>query len=123
MTKDIETLSEILAMTTSSNDHECLVAVRRANAMLAGRNTTWEMFLKGRYPREAFSPENEKDKTYSDADDINEMWEVVLMKSTGSFLTDWAQPVYSWWEKKGFLTEKQYNGLKNSYEFIMGKRR
>jgi len=114
MSKDIEKLAKLLAYTTSSNDHECLVAIRKANAMLAGRNTTWEMFLKGRYPKDAFSPQDNVENTHTD-DNINEMFEVVFSSVSGTF-REFLESIHKWWESKGFLTDKQYGALKNAFE-------
>jgi len=113
MTREIETLTKLLAMTTSSNDHECLVAIRKVNAMLAARNMTWELFIKGRYPKEAFSEVDLKDK-HTDADEINEMFTVVMAGARGTF-SEFIDSIHTWWEEKGFLTEKQYSALKSAY--------
>ena len=113
MTKELETLTKLLAMTTSSNDHECLVAIRKANAMLAGRNMTWELFIKGRYPKGAFS-DNEVQVKYDD-DEIEEMFETVMRNVAGTSFADFIDSIHTWWEEKGFLTEKQFNALKRAY--------
>jgi len=114
MNKDIEKLAKLLACTTSSNDHECLVAIRKANAMLAERNITWRLFLKGRYPTTESSPEANSDAIHA-GDEINEMFEVVMKTASGTF-SEFIESIHTWWEEKGFLTDKQYKALKGAYE-------
>ena len=44
-TEELTRLFRLLAYTTSSNDHEALVAIRKANALLASWDITWEEFV------------------------------------------------------------------------------
>lgn len=116
MTKEVETLIKLLALTTSSNDHECLVAIRKANAMLAARNITWEFFIKGRYPNvEVTSPKHST--SIPEADEVERMFEAVIENSSGSF-SDFVTSIYQWWEEKGSLTDRQFDALKSAYERI-----
>jgi hypothetical protein len=43
-----ELLLKLLKMTTSSNDAECLVAIRKANAVLKGANWDWDKLIAGK---------------------------------------------------------------------------
>jgi hypothetical protein len=113
---------KLLNLTTSPFDHEALSAIRMANAVLARNNHTWEDLLQGKVVM-IEPPEEPKPRTtrgdgfgtrHYDGAEINAYFDTLLNSpSTGSF-RDWVESVHDWWEKKGFLTEAQYNSLKRS---------
>ena len=120
MTKELERFTQLLAMTTSSFDNECLTAIRKANAMLAAKNMTWELFVKGRYPKENIDISSSKGKGNWPTDgmkseDVEEMFTMALANSSGSFIK-FLHSIYEWWEDKGFLTDKQFESLKKASE-------
>lgn len=117
MTAELQRLTKLLAMTTSSSDNECLTAIRKANAMLAARNMTWELFIKGRYPKVDFSTSSPKGEHPTDSrrpEEINHMFEVVFRNASGSFLI-FIDSIHEWWEKNGFLTDKQLSALEKAF--------
>jgi len=107
MHKDIEKLAKLLAYTTSSNDHECLVAIRKANGMLAEKNITWALFLEGKYPLDpSHKPET---VNVSDGDmDIDMMFEAVLNSVNSGTFADLIRSIHDQWERTGSITDKQF---------------
>jgi len=81
---------------------------------------TWELFIKGRYPKEDINISSSKGKSGWPTDgmsseDIESMFTMAIANSSGSFIK-FLQSIYEWWEDKGFLTEKQFEKLKNASE-------
>lgn len=134
MAVDIERLTKLLMMTTSSHDMEALVAVRKANALLAENNLNWREFLASfgrpdnsfRVPpsqrpgarqnpfEQAGAGDNSSNK-FTDADEINAYFEIALNEVGGSFRS-FILSIHEWWQARGFLTSKQYYALRKAVE-------
>ncbi len=107
---------KVMMLTTSPIEGEALSATRMANSMLAAANLNWEEFLNARAPAAPPSPPATSGKHHVD-EDIDEMFESVSANlDPESSFCEFIESLHEWWEKKGFLTEKQYAALKNSYE-------
>ena len=61
---DRSKLSKLLALTQSSNDHEALLALRKANALVLAHGATWEAVM-----RDAPAPQKRFDDPFSVAVD------------------------------------------------------
>jgi NACalpha-BTF3-like transcription factor len=123
---------KLMMLTTSESDNEALVALRKANALLAEANVNWEEFLtavsanavapsasRSRPPRkddDGFSDIGRDAKGhYIDADDINMLFEQAYAKTRpGGSFREFLDSVHIWWEGNGFLTEKQYAAIRRA---------
>jgi len=126
-----ERFVKLMMMTASDNDGEALVALRKANAILAEANVNWEEFLqavdtnktvtakpkeKPPWDSDGFSDIGRNAHgQYTDADEINMLFEKVYAKTRpGSSFMEFLDSVHTWWENNGFLTEKQYSAIRKS---------
>lgn len=119
---DVPKFLKLMMMTTSSFDEEALVAMRKANAMLAAKNMNWQEFLAA-LSNDSFQGQqvqtdpNKKAKVY-DPDLVEPMFEVLtknrsrISRGGKAFIDD----VYSFWCETGFLTIKQFEAIKANYE-------
>ncbi|KKK56714.1 hypothetical protein LCGC14_3061780, partial [marine sediment metagenome] len=58
-------------------------------------------------------------KKYDNADDIERMLDAVLKNvRQGTSFYNFIHSLKEWWEDNSFLTEKQYNALRKTYERI-----
>ena len=130
----------LMMMTTSPNDNEALVAMRKANAVLASANVNWAEFLSAlsasqkyvdnefRKPPSQRRRNTSTDNVFSDigksssslhkfddANEIDPMFEDAFSNASGSF-ANFLESVHEWWIEKGFLTEKQYYAVKRAAE-------
>lgn len=111
---DREKFIKLMLMTTSSHDGECLNAIRMANAMLAHDNINWREFIEGTVPVGT----NYRSKNFKryDGPEIDEWFDYLLqrVRKNHSFYT-FLESVHNDYEKKGWLTERQYEVIKNAY--------
>ena len=126
---------KLMMMTTSKNDAEALVALRKANKILADANVNWEELLDAAKPDQSFRvppskrrPEpswedtGEEIKTggsgrrYSNEQEINILFERVFEKNLTEGFQAFVESVHLWWERRGFLTEGQYKAIKRAAE-------
>jgi len=120
---NIQMLIKLLAMTTSPNDGEALNAVRMANAALARHNANWDEVLRGKVPMVDVDPfakapsigrmRGDPVIKHTDASEIEDYFTILTSRDLGTFKA-YVDDVYKWWQEKGFLTEKQYNVIKNA---------
>lgn len=101
-----------LMMTHSKNDNEALVAIRKANQLLAVCDMNWEQFL-GMNPGTGEEPQM-KGKTDQE---IMEMLNVVKsnLQRTGSSALEFVESLERQFLAKGSLSPKQINALKKFY--------
>ena len=121
--KRFETFIKLMKMTTSNQDNEALVALRKANAIMMESNLDWEQLLKSKVTVKSDVPQTAANQAtgviYNNADEINAMFAALFKKVLpGSSFRAFIDDVHKWWESKGFLTEKQYNAILKSYERI-----
>lgn len=117
---------KLMGMTTSSNDGECLNAIRMANVQLAKTGQTWEDLLAGKVKMisdsvfgDAPSPldKSKSSARHTDADEINRIFEKLLdTVPPGNSFRSFVESVHEWWEQKQFLTDAQYTSLKRAYD-------
>lgn len=116
---EFEKFIKLMMMTTSDQDHEALVALRKANSYLASMNRNWEEILRGKViikggvNQEPPSPYVQ----HTDEREIDGMFEV-LMRTVPmrSSFRDFVEDVHQYWEKRGYLTDAQYKALKRAME-------
>lgn len=114
-----EKFIKLMMMTTSPNDGECLTAVRMANATLMEANLNWDEFLRGKAKITGDTTPNHSGKKYQNAVEIEAMFNSILATARrGTSFYNFIKSLSDWWEANGFLTEKQYNALRKSYERI-----
>jgi hypothetical protein len=118
---DFEIFIKLMMMTQSSSDQEALTALRKANAKLASINRNWEELLRGKVTTAEFPDiamggnlNTGGGVKYTDQF-ITVMLDDLLLEVQGSFRT-FVTDINRFWEEKGFLTEKQYNVIKKSWE-------
>lgn len=122
MAIDLDKLIKLMMMTTSSNDHEALVALRKANAMLAENNQNWEEFerarkidlvaLRNRPPPAKHYP------SFGDEEmSVAEMFDFLLatVPQSSSF-REFIDDVHEFWKKRGFVTDRQHEALRRAVE-------
>lgn len=120
--KRFETFIKLMNLTTSDQDGEALVALRKANAVLMESNINWEQLLRSKVSvKDAGQNQTTyKGRQFTNTAEIDAMFDALFKKipTTSSFRTGFLDDVHKWWEEKGFLTEKQYNAVLKSYERI-----
>lgn len=111
---DIVKFTKLMMLTTSPHDGEALVALRKANAMLAAMNNNWEDFIQSRVKMTKEAPEP-SGEFHREVDEINDMFEY-LDRSVPirSSFREFVDSLHEWWEENEFLTDKQYIALKNA---------
>lgn len=119
---DFEIFIKLMMMAQSSNDAEALTALRKANAKLASINRNWEELLRGKVAMSDFpnAPPMGGDLRTSGGVKhtdpfISTMLDDLMREVKGGF-RDFIESINEWWEQKGFLTEKQYNTIKKSWD-------
>lgn len=121
---NIQMLIKLLRMTESTHDGESLTAIRMANSMLNRHNANWDDVMRSKVPMvdaDPFAkapvvgpstPRNTGPK-HTDANEIETYFAQLTQRDLGTF-KDYVDDVYQWWQDKGFLTDKQYNVIKNA---------
>ena len=114
-----EKFIKLMMMTTSPNDGEVLNAVRMANAALIEANLNWDEFLRGKAKVTGDAQTVHSGKKYDNASEINQMFEAVLRSvKSGTSFYGFLESIHGFFEANSFLTEKQYNALRKTYERI-----
>ncbi len=117
-----EKFIKLMKMTTSPVDGECLNAIRMANSFLMEANLDWDDFLRGKAKiigGSASSQASYSGKKYTNSDEIERMLEATLASvRKGTSFRVFIESLRDWWESNQFLTEKQYNALRKTYERI-----
>lgn len=119
--KRFEIFIKLMRLTTSDQDGEALVALRKANAILMEANLDWEDLLRSKVTvRQTDQQPKPTGKVFNNANEINKMFEALFKKvpESSPFRSGFLNSLHEWWEDKGFLTEKQYNAVLKSYERI-----
>ena len=117
-----EKFIKLMKMTASPVDGECLNAIRMANSFLMEANLDWDDFLRGKAKiigGSASSQASYSGKKYTNSDEIERMLEATLASvRKGTSFRVFIESLRDWWESNQFLTEKQYNALRKTYERI-----
>jgi len=115
-----EKFIKLMMMTTSPSDGEALNACRMANGLLLEANLDWRDFLQGK-AQIVSTPglKGVQGKRYTNSDEINRMLDQVLSHTRGgTSFHNFIMSLNDWWKDNSYLTEKQYNALRKSYERI-----
>jgi hypothetical protein len=122
---NIQMLIKLLRMTESPHDGEALNAMRMANSLLNKHNTDWDAVMRGAVPMIDADPfaaappiggrsgRGSTGPRHTDAAEIEPYFTYLRQRDLGSFKS-YVDDVYKWWQEKGFLTDKQFNVIKNS---------
>jgi len=121
---------KLMSMTTSSHDGEALVAIRKANAILAEANVNWEEFLaaldqsKSSYmtppskrPQAKRDPTefHDVDAKHHDSTTIDIMFEKAFDRTpSGSSFYEFLQSVHDYYVQRGYHTDKQYQAIRRA---------
>jgi len=118
-----EKFIKLMKMTTSPNEGEALNAVRMANAILLEANLDWEDFLRGKaqivHKAEGGKAAAFSGKKFTNSVEIESMLNTVMDNiNRGTSFYKFIKSLRDWWDSNKFLTEKQYNALRKTYERI-----
>jgi len=139
MAFDVDKFIKVVGMTGSMGDGECLNAARKANAMLAEANLTWEDVVRGKWrnmppdPRYTAPPWGGPDQFQTgggyrprdtdafgdprryDGPEVEEMiTQLMNTVSAASSFRGFVESIAAFYERAGFVTEKQYQALRRS---------
>jgi hypothetical protein len=116
-----------MMMTTSSNDAEALIALRKANAILAEAKVNWAELLAAsrqaddfRVPpskRRRADPDDEWENVgdkHDDAGEIESLFERAFARAMTEEFEGFLTSVRMFWEQRGYLTEKQYAAVRRA---------
>jgi hypothetical protein len=118
---NVQMLIKLLRMTESSHDGEVLNAIRMANALLNKHDANWDEVLRGKVPMIDSDPfakapipgAKASVIKHTDKTEINQYFNTLAGRDLGSF-GDYVTDVFKWWTEKQFLTDKQYNVIRNA---------
>ncbi len=117
-----EKFIKIMKLTQSDQDGEALNALRMANTILVEANVSWEELLRAKVAvtsSVAAQSVPQGGKRYTNKEEIETMLSGVLSSMlAGSSFHTFIKSLEDWWNEKGWLTEKQYNALRKSYERV-----
>ena len=120
---------KLMQMTTSPNDNEALVALRKANKILAASKINWAELLGSAKEDQSFRvppskrqprPEPQWEDVggtgvkHTNEVEINGMFERVLKTNMSEGFAEFVESVHIWWERRGFLTDPQYRAIKRA---------
>jgi hypothetical protein len=119
---DFELFIKLMMLAQSPNDTEALSALRKANAKLASINRNWEELLRGKVAVSDFPDappmggELRASRGVQHTDPfISTMLDDLMRDVKGGF-RDFIESINTWWEQKGFLTEKQYIAVRKAWD-------
>ncbi|KKM21580.1 hypothetical protein LCGC14_1633980 [marine sediment metagenome] len=117
-----EKFIKLMKITTSPSEGEAVNAIRMANSLLLEANLDWDDFLRGKAKIVGGSVSSQttySGKKYTNSNEIESMLEAVLNNvRSGTSFRAFIESLRDWWESNQFLTEKQYNALRKTYERI-----
>lgn len=102
-------LSKILGLTQSDNDHEALLAIRKANQFLKESGGVWESVIVNGSERIVYVDAPKKETQKYRGGYIEEM----LSACEG--ISDFTDNLARFYKKNGYLTSKQLDILENIY--------
>lgn len=127
-------LIKMLGMTGSKHDGEALVAIRKANSILAENNLSWDELLsssnqpasrssyatppskrKNAAPSWGDVNSRVRDDHHTDSDEIDKMFEAAYDNTQrGSSFYEFIESVHTFWTERSYLTEAQYQSIKRA---------
>lgn len=114
---NFERFIKLMMMTTTPNDNEALVALRMANAELASINRNWEEVLRSKVTVRGGSEETQPPPGFHQHSGPEiDLWLEAALRRTPyhSSFRRFLESLQSFWEDRGYLTEKQYAVLKRA---------
>lgn len=113
--KDKERLSKLLELSRSSNDNEALSAIRNANSLLDKNNLRWPSILSQQFQVKYIEITVEPEPS-----DYIALIDYIKAYSNHEPTLDFINSLESFFEKVGYLTEKQSNALFKCYQRVKG---
>ena len=127
-----ERFIKMMQLTQSESDGECLVAIRKANGILAELNIDWEQLLRAKVKiksvsgevghskdkgrKYGFNPKYDKYKRHTDANEINTMVHAILGRTPrDTAFYGFIVSVKEYFDTEGFITHRQYEALEKAY--------
>lgn len=129
------TFIKLMMMTTSENDGEALNALRKANKILATSNMSWEQLLMKSLaaPQQTARPPPRPEpnwdnvpqpqpagpgrrRRYTDRKEINHLFSLALRNNLPENYLAKVMGIRQWWDDHQFLSERQYNAIKQAAE-------
>jgi len=115
---------KLMSMTTSDNDGEALIAIRKANKILREAKVSWQELLDAAATQQRLPPQPEPDwqnvntrvERYSNKFEIDGMFNRAFAKNNTNDFEEFLSSVHIWWLDKGWLSEKQYRVVKRAAE-------
>jgi hypothetical protein len=109
-------LKKLMMMTTSSNDGECLNALRLANGMLMAENVNWDEVLDRSVTvvHDEPTPATVTPAPGLDGAEITQAFNIVYGSRMGDSFRTFIDSLHSQWETRGSLTQKQITALYNA---------
>ncbi len=101
---DLSQITKLLALTQSDNDHEALLAARKANAILKSNNTMWHELIEQ-------SPQIQEEAEIT----IKEMLHYLLSRENAEKAYNFFKGLNKNYVKKGHLSERQLLALMKCY--------
>lgn len=109
--KEFTTLKKLMALTTSTNDCEALVALRKANAVLAAHQLTWEQvfsrIVKVDGPAIEDVSQTDAPRSSSMEREIEAALQTLVDTTKEGSFRDWVLDMAAKWEKDHYLTQGQ----------------
>ena len=103
---DFRKLKSMMDRTTSDNDHEALLSLRKANEILAKENLSWTRVLDRSV--QIIEPfEEAQGNEGLDNDDLEELFDKALSNSKPGDFQTMLEDIYSKWKRFGSLSPKQ----------------
>lgn len=110
-TVDLDKLTKLMNLTMSDNDHEALLALKKANSMLKTHRLHWnDLFKEKEQPKSSPKAETPKTKKIT----IEEIFEDVLGVVSGSTLS-FVESLQTYYEDHRTLSQKQLETLLKIY--------
>lgn len=107
---DVKRLLKLLMLATSDNDHEALVAFRKATALLASHDMTWSDLVTAPPEKKRQTPQ---DLVRQQLNDLLELaQEHLLSESTETFV----RSIANQFAKRGYLSPKQRTALESIHQ-------
>lgn len=116
---ELAQLKKLMAMTASTNDHEALAFLRKANAILSKYGLTWHDVLSRTVTAEA-GPEPMNDEV-SLKDEIQRAFDEVRGTASGSF-ADFLTSIENQFNATGYLSPAQRAPLYKSVRELRARR-
>lgn len=113
---------KMLMLTQSNNDAEALLAIRKANKLLKRDELSWEEVFQGRKPKKEakqkdFFEEEEEEKDDQQAFEwAKEISEDMDYLEDREAVEDFVDGIKAFFNEKGFLSPKQCDHMKKTYE-------